>query len=150
MNEKAVSRNHAEYVAGFVFDLTGRYVLLISKKKPAWQWGRLNGIGGKVGPGETPKQAMVREFGEECDLIVQESDWHQFNTLGGEGFRVHFFSAFHPSLDSAKSKEAEQLLVVRSDDLPPNVIPNLRWLIPMALSLTMGESCRQFQVMEAV
>jgi 8-oxo-dGTP pyrophosphatase MutT (NUDIX family) len=29
-------------------------VLLIEKQKPAWQRGKLNGVGGKIEPGENP------------------------------------------------------------------------------------------------
>lgn len=54
-----------EYVLGFMFDPTLRKVLLVWKDRPTWQKGRLNGIGGHIEAGETPHEAMVREFEEE-------------------------------------------------------------------------------------
>ena len=54
-----------QYVTGFRVDLTTGRVLLIEKKRPAWHAGQLNGIGGSIEPGETPLQAVVREFKEE-------------------------------------------------------------------------------------
>ena len=43
-------------------------VLLILKDKPAWQKGRLNLLGGKIEPGETPAEAAFRELKEESGI----------------------------------------------------------------------------------
>ena len=40
-------------ILGFLFDDKGN-VALIRKHSPAWQAGRLNGLGGRVEHGETP------------------------------------------------------------------------------------------------
>lgn len=56
------------YVVGFAFSETFNYVALVNKKRPAWQVGKWNGVGGKVEPGEWPLDAMVREFDEECSI----------------------------------------------------------------------------------
>jgi 8-oxo-dGTP pyrophosphatase MutT (NUDIX family) len=53
------------YVVGFLFSQDESKVLLVWKNRPAWQNGKLNGIGGKIEAGETPLQAMEREFKEE-------------------------------------------------------------------------------------
>ena len=70
-----------EYVAGFFTSPYGDQVALVRKEKPAWQKGRLNAIGGKIESGETPADAMRREFLEEAGLDV--SDWKHFVTLTG-------------------------------------------------------------------
>ena len=49
------------YVAGFMFDSSYENVLLIRKTKPKWQEGLLNGVGGKIEPGEKELDAMKRE-----------------------------------------------------------------------------------------
>lgn len=64
------------YVVGFAFN--DNHVLLIEKKRPSWQKGSYNGIGGHIEEGETPKAAMVREFEEECGIASMEKDWEQF------------------------------------------------------------------------
>lgn len=53
------------YVVGFLFSEDESRVLLVLKNRPAWQEGKLNGVGGKIEAGETPLQAMEREFKEE-------------------------------------------------------------------------------------
>ena len=62
---------HQLYVLGFAFTTDGR-VALIQKKRPAWQAGRLNGIGGKVEGTEHSAAAMVREFREETGVDTPE------------------------------------------------------------------------------
>ncbi len=54
-----------EYVCGFMFSPDKKQVALIRKTKPEWQKDLLNGIGGKIESGESPHEAMVREFYEE-------------------------------------------------------------------------------------
>lgn len=46
------------YVVGFMLDQAREHVVLIEKNRPAWQAGKLNGVGGKVEPGEFPVNAM--------------------------------------------------------------------------------------------
>ena len=116
-----------DYVAGFAFDERESKVALILKTRPDWQKGRLNGIGGHIEPGETPLAAMHREFEEETGGSAL---WQQFATLCGDGFAVHFFCGV--TVDPLESLTDEQVVWVAVDDLPDNVLPNLRWLIPMA------------------
>ena len=58
-----------EYVLGFMFNEAESKVLLVWKNRPAWQAGKLNGVGGKIEAGETPVQAMNREFAEETGFV---------------------------------------------------------------------------------
>ena len=58
------------YACGFLFSLDRQRVLLIRKRRPAWQAGKLNGLGGKIEPGETPDAAARREVLEETGLVV--------------------------------------------------------------------------------
>lgn len=47
---------------------SGTKILLVRKDKPEWQKGRLNLVGGKIEPGESPLDAAVRELKEESGL----------------------------------------------------------------------------------
>lgn len=61
------------YCLGFLTNPEANHVLLMEKHRPAWQAGRLNGIGGKPEGDEASVQAMERECLEETGLEV--ADW---------------------------------------------------------------------------
>lgn len=79
------------YCLGFLTDATGTQVLLMEKRRPSWQAGRLNGIGGKVEEGEDALGAMRRECQEETGLEVLE--WSPLGAISFEGGQVHVFHA---------------------------------------------------------
>src|SRR5687767_15783507 len=88
--------NVQEYVCGFLFDPERTQVLLIRKRRPAWQAGKLNGVGGKMEGQETALDAMRRECVEETGLRV--NSWEHVLTLrgaddfgSGRGWAGHFF-----------------------------------------------------------
>jgi 8-oxo-dGTP pyrophosphatase MutT (NUDIX family) len=123
------------YSCGFAFDgdgteSTGR-VLLIEKRRPTWQAGSLNGLGGHIEPGETPLEAMIREMQEEAGLDVL--DWQPVADLSGAGFIVHFFAAFNVDIDAAIALTDEPIFIHELAALPLNLLPNLRLLIALAL-----------------
>lgn len=91
------------YVVGFLFSADGNRVVLVLKSKPAWQRGRLNGVGGKVEPSDASmRDAMIREWREETG-DTSEIDWRQFCTLASQivydpkhdqrGWEIAFFAA---------------------------------------------------------
>jgi len=126
------------YSLGFMFSPNGQYVVLIRKTKPEWQKGHLNGVGGKVENGELFSDAMVREFEEETGVVTSISDWHQFATMTGEEWVVACFVAFDLKFDHVSTKTEEVIFVCDVNRVlaghEGSIIPNLQWLIPMALS----------------
>ena len=125
-----------EYCCGFLFSRQLEAVLLIEKRKPAWQLGRWNGIGGKIEPGETAAEAMVREFREEAG--VETNPWRMFATLTNvvDRWRVHFFKTVdEAAFYGAEAKTHEPLRRLWLDHMGQcqRLIPNLRVLIPLAL-----------------
>jgi 8-oxo-dGTP diphosphatase len=115
-------------VIGYLFDGWGN-VLLIEKNHPEWQKGRLNGIGGKIERGETPLQAMVREFQEEAGATV--NSWREFAVMTGDRYKLNLFTTrenveIHPSTDEGI------ISWYPADNLPANTLPNARFLVPMA------------------
>ncbi len=87
-----------QYVLGFAFSPTGDRVVLIEKKRPDWQLGKLNGVGGRVENGEKPVDAMVREFKEETGVDTTRDDWRYFGLIVGEGVQVILFKSFEQRL----------------------------------------------------
>lgn len=120
------------YVVGFLFSGDGDWTLLIQKRRPEWQAGRLNGLGGKIEPGERIDDAMRREGIEEAGVDV---DWTHFLSVEYVGTLLHFFAA----RDEAAFRQAqpgtdEELVRIPTHwaSLAERVIPNLVWVIPLA------------------
>lgn len=67
------------YVVGIV--IQNDDVVLIQKQKPSFLKGKWNFPGGHIEVGETPVEAIVREFYEETGVATSEFDW---NILGQE------------------------------------------------------------------
>lgn len=118
------------YVVGFLYSHDLSSVVLIRKKRPESQRGRLNGVGGKVQPGETARSAMTREFKEEAGLHV--SAWKRMVCLTGPHFDVHFFCSRWGSLAEVSSQTDEQIEIhACCKRLPGTIISDLAWLVPM-------------------
>ena len=133
-----------EYVVGFLFQ--DNKVALVVKNRPKWQQGRMNGIGGHIEDGETPDQAMAREFEEETGY-AEDINWAPFAVLSGAHFVVHFFYAWG-DLTKVSTVTDEQIVVVDTDQINyANAIPNLTWLIPMAKSLE-HDAANLFEIRE--
>lgn len=118
------------YVLGFLFSEDRSKVLLIRKHYPKWQRGLLNGIGGKIEANEQGRQAMRREFREEAGLTID--DWEWMGNLYGIDWKVFVYRAFG-DVKNARSCTRENIEIVPVGRLPPSVIPNTRWLIPICL-----------------
>ena len=122
------------YVVGFLFDAARKRVLLIEKKRPAWQAGKLNGVGGKVEVGEIPERAMTREFEEETGLNFVPFRRFCELTHSTAAWKVYFFEGKgHPEHARKMPGEDEEPVVVDVDNLPENIVSNLKWLIPLAI-----------------
>ena len=115
-----------QYVIGFLF--RNGDVALIQKKRPDWQKGKLNGIGGHIEQGETPLEAMIREFNEEAGKLI--SRWDQYCTMNYPDVDVHCFRLFGNYSVTTKTDEVVSWYPIEA--IPSNAIPNLHWLIPLA------------------
>lgn len=123
-----------KYVVGFMFSASKNYVVLIKKNRPAWQKGFLNGVGGKIEPGESPESAMVREFYEETGVNTVKTDWNEFAVMEGDHAKIHVFKAIsNDACAMADTKTDEIVDVFNVWDVPNlKIVPNLKWLVPMA------------------
>jgi len=129
-----------EYALGFLFDEWARTfsdglgdgtVALITKNRPDWQAGKMNGIGGHIEKGENPQEAMVREFEEETR--VKFEDWDYKIRYEGEDFVLHIFSGFSTDNWKIQTKTDEDVSIEDLALLPDNIIYNLNWMIPLLL-----------------
>lgn len=124
-------------VVGFAFDEDRKTVVLIRKQRPQWMAGKLNGVGGKVEPGESMLDAMIREFWEEAGVSTVTSDWDHFMTMDGRGWRIHYFRMFNnKKVAAAETLTDEQVVIVSAtcfDRLNRDGISNLVWIVGLAL-----------------
>lgn len=148
-----------KYVCGFLFDSTLQNVALILKDRgPNGMAGHLNGLGGKIEFGESPRRAMVRETQQESGVVTDISDWSCYHTERYEkGDMVYFMAAKSLDAHLATTKETEMVRMygavpeifslhhsrqgsheelilpeyLRGEVAPP--MYNLEYLIPMAL-----------------
>lgn len=121
------------YVVGFAFDLEKRRVVLIEKKRPAWQKGRFNGVGGKIEKGEAPFDAMVREFKEEAGIEVYYQ-WRPLIKLHTIKWEVFFFYSF-TDISNCRTMTDELITIIPTKRIPSmsTIISSLKWLVPMCL-----------------
>lgn len=135
-----------EYVLGFIFCLETDQVVLIEKKKPYWQAGYLNGIGGKVewvGVGEMsalelPSEAMQREAREETSLYIGASNWKRVCSMIGERWIVHVFATAvsRGEFSTVKTMETEEVIVENLKNIHwrnNRLLGNIPWLINLSL-----------------
>lgn len=121
------------YVLGFAFTGDNR-VLLIEKKRPDWQKGRLNGIGGHVEYNESSIDAMTREFREETGVSTTQSDWQFRGRMYAKDWSVFVFSMAGPQVLQAVTQTDERLHFLHVDDfviMEKNCIENVHALIQL-------------------
>jgi 8-oxo-dGTP diphosphatase len=140
-----------KYVLGFYFKVVDGifYIYLIKKKRPIWQQERYNGIGGKIEENETPENAIIREFQEETGLFIE--NWNLFCELTDDiNYKIYCYYNIESRqfVEEPKTITDEIVSKFTPSCLPMNIISNIRWLIPMALSFKLGESCKSFVVKE--
>lgn len=127
-----MSEAQRRYVAGFL--MRGGWVLLVEKNHPSWQRGLLNAIGGEIEEGESPDDAMVREFKEETGLEV--TDWKLLATETGPGYEVTFYRS-HISGESRwcppPENDAGERIGWNLMETENPCIGNLGWLLPLCL-----------------
>jgi 8-oxo-dGTP pyrophosphatase MutT (NUDIX family) len=129
-----------EYVLGFLFSPNKKKVVLIEKKRPAWQAGLYNGVGGHVEARDpTPSHAMYREFYEETGFRFKPERWNLLKVMEFDNgahelaARVHIFYGVSRNMDRVRTITDEKVGVFRVDDLPPNRIDNIQGFIAECL-----------------
>lgn len=122
------------YVCGFMFNEGRTKVALIRKNRPKWQKNKLNGIGGKIELGEIPIDAMVREFREESGIDTGTGMWDEFCILSGAGWSVNMYRSIG-NIYKLRTVEDEEIELHNVNAvMRAGAVPNLNWLIPMALN----------------
>jgi 8-oxo-dGTP pyrophosphatase MutT (NUDIX family) len=153
-----------KYVLGFVFDECLDRVLLIKKLKcpPGLESmiGSLNAIGGKLDRlGESPEMGMSRECKEESDLYIAPENWVRFAELDTKfGYVYCFYSIVKHFVEfkngnpqriyKQMEEEPLDLYFIEGGYIRYKHMPNLDWMIPMALNHYTGLDSATFEIKE--
>jgi 8-oxo-dGTP diphosphatase len=125
-------------VVGFMF--CGAHVLLVQKRKPDWQKGLWNGVGGKCEDGELHQEAIVREVLEETGIGLPIPNWTHFATEVGPGYELFCYKAelailprVLPSILATNDVgEPLRWFLTGSTYALRQKLGNLNWLVPLA------------------
>lgn len=142
------------YVVGFYISWDLKKFVMIKKKRPAWQAGKYNGIGGKIEhyngdeyphSSELPKVAMAREFEEETGVLTNPKFWHCFHIEqykgsapdGSDSAKVYYFCNFGDAWSKVQTMTDEDVVVLNYEDCtfaPEEFMFNISYLWMMILS----------------
>lgn len=125
------------YVLGVAENDT--HLIMIRKNRPKWQKGKLNFVGGKIEPNESPVAAMKREFLEETGYETSGYEWFYIGKLICTGvFEVLIFhiKSEHLVPDSVKTMTDEEIVFVPKTELftNPDIISNIPTIYSFARS----------------
>lgn len=122
------------YTLGFIFDHTKTSVLLIHKNRPDWQKGKVNGIGGHIEKGEEPIDSFIREVREETGAELNPTHVHLVGYIQSPESLVYVYTTLYAGKkEAAASGTDEKIAWFATTELPPNIMSNLSWLIPLSL-----------------
>ncbi|MBI4120506.1 MAG: NUDIX domain-containing protein [Parcubacteria group bacterium] len=122
-----------KHTLGFIFDPSLSKILLVQKQRPEWQKGKCNGIGGKIELGERSLDCIVRETHEETGLKINAEEWVYVGEIKSKEWNVDIYTTIYKGETSdATTITDEQIGWFETNNLPLNVIGNLKWLIPQA------------------
>ena len=142
-----------KYTVGFIFNPGLDHVILLRKTHQKWQRNRLNGIGGAVEEKDkttgyasidfiTYRNCMIREAAEETGMGMH--NWVPVCLLHSYDAEIQFYATVidyerYLEILAKKANDVGELFVdVSLKDLNSwdeyEMIPNLRWLIPLSKS----------------
>jgi 8-oxo-dGTP diphosphatase len=119
------------FVLALLYSADLQRVVLMRRTRPAWQAGRVNALGGRLLSGESAAAAARREVREECGVDV--GDWLEVLVWEDAEYRMHVMRGISDRARDARTLEDQEVFLADVNALPPTVIDNLRWLVPLAL-----------------
>lgn len=123
------------------FVTSGEYVLMLNRRR-APNMGLWNGLGGKIEPGETPTESILREVREEAGLVLPDVVYGGVVTWqweGGAGGMHVFLASVPPKTivqgvrDTPEGILAWQPLAWVLDPANRGVVSNIRHFLPVML-----------------
>lgn len=131
------------FVLGFMFNDSLDHVCMITKNRPLWQAGFLNGVGGKIERVETALEAMTREFQEETGAHTKLTDWFSVCTLWFPTAKVSVFVGSDSRITAAVRTTTDEPICVKAlNGLDPlKLIENVPALLDLSKQRIQVERC---------
>jgi len=117
--------------AVFLLLIENKKILLLKRKNTGYMDGYYSLVAGHLDGDETVKAGMIREAFEEANIIIEEKDlevslvMHRFSS----DERVDFFltvKSYCGELKNNEPEKCEKLEWFKLDELPTNIVPNVR------------------------
>lgn len=121
-----------EYTLAFIFSNDLSNVLLIKRGKHEFHTGKLNGLGGKIYIGESPKACITRESKEEGNVAVPEDAWKFAGVMTSPEWKVWVFTTTIEKQDMKKETQEGIVDWYPTENVPKDIVSNLQWLIPFS------------------
>lgn len=124
------------YVLGFAFNSQRDFIVMLQKCRPAKFAGLWCPPGGHVDYdlGESPHEAVGREFLEECGTAGSWMRWEYFATITRPNATVFCFRSFGDFIFSVRTMTDEYVEVWPVSSLSRrDVVHDTRWLAALAL-----------------
>jgi len=120
------------YVVGFLFSDDLSKVVLIRKKRPPYQEGLLNGVGGEIKVGEWKHDAMRREFLEETGHDHKE--WREYACISNANYKCFCYFGMSYDFDQVKTMTDEAVGIYEVKFLSSlSTLASVQWLVPLGL-----------------
>jgi len=125
------------YVLGFALTPEMDRVALIQKNRPDWQAGKWNGIGGHIEDGESPLEAMHREFQEETGVYIAKERWISMGEMGSDDWNCRLFYFLGYESVVVNTMTDEKVMVHNIQDLRKGSVqfadPNVGLFLSLAM-----------------
>lgn len=126
-----------KYVLIYVENYENQKYVLVEKKRPDWQAGWHNLVGGKVEDGENFEQAMIRELDEETGLKPTTSI--EVGRILGSDYVVSCWTVYSHGEINPRFEEDEKVFWTNWEESKQlKLLSNLQLLVPLCKSKVLG------------
>lgn len=133
-----MERENSKNVCGLLFTTEDEPRVLLAKRFINDQW-VYDGLGGPLRPDarmDGPQCQLSELVYAETGILTKAHEWTEIVNLRGDTWEVTFFFAATESATQAHSQgtdKADDISFENPNILPINIIPTMKWLIPLAL-----------------
>ncbi len=120
------------YVAAYLALIKDGQVLLLRRFNTGYQDGNYSLVAGHLDGGETTKQCIIREAGEEAGIVVSPENLevvHTMHRLAPDREYFDFYlraEKWTGDITNMEPDKCDELKWYRMDDLPDNVLPAVK------------------------